>query len=109
MKQTLSKSKSKKGEEEPKKKNQQQERKKKDTHEGNTHTSASQGARGGCSAETKQQNNRIRHEGKQGSENESEEGDTRNKRKNFNTYQVLVFLLWDQGFWWALPAASYFV
>ena len=36
---------------------------------------------GGCSDETKQQNNRMRHQATQGSEKKTNEGDARNKTK----------------------------
>ena len=64
-----------------KKKSNMNNARNKTARKGNTHTSGSQGARGNCSPETKQQNNRIRHQEKPGCENENEEGDTRDKRK----------------------------
>ena len=82
--QLLIKSKSKKGRKRKKEKkvNTNISTTQEDSTEGEyAYTPGSQGARGGCSAETKKQNNRIRHKGKQRSENKCEEGDTRNKRK----------------------------
>ena len=68
------------GKEEKKKiKMRRHQQRKKTARNGNTRTSGSQGARGGVwrrDEVAEQQNNRIRHQGKQGSESKSEEGDT---------------------------------
>ena len=59
--------------------NKKQERKKEGSTQGEYILAGSQATRGGCSTETK--NNIIRHQGEQGSEKKSGEGDTRNKQK----------------------------
>ena len=86
----MSNSKSKKGKEENKIKDKikHQERKKEDRRQHARGTRIHQARKergGGGSAKTKYQNNRIRHQGKQGSEKKSEEGDTRNKSENDKT------------------------